>query len=481
MWFLVIAAIFCLYVYLWLRMYPGNLPVYPGRLPLLGNISLFWGSTIEIWEKIKKVSIFSNENGDVVIFYLGIIPIYVVSDPDDCSKVMSSSLHRPGFMKKFTRRLLGNGLLVGPVSVWKEHRKLINPTFNQQVLDSFIVIFNSQSRRLVERWKSYAGMGPFDHQLCLEKNTLETVCLTTAGIDITDQNEFNEECLMAYRTVLSSLMDRGKNPLLYINCIYNMSNLKKDEDRNIKITHDLTNLVLKRKREGYKEINNNNSDSMFKPFLHRLLELTSRLSEQDIREEMNNIILTGFETSSGVLLFCLLLIGTYPDVQEKCLQEINEVLGELDRDVTKEDLSQLKYLEAVLKETMRLCPVVPMTGRIITEDMQLKNAVLRKGHLCVVSLYGVLNHPMWGKDVNEFSPERWLDPTRLPQNPNTYGVFGYGRRNCIGKVYAMMTMKVTLVHILRAYRVNGQYHQMRIKNQGINKPADGHHISINHR
>ncbi|XP_047512614.1 cytochrome P450 4V2-like isoform X1 [Pieris napi] len=480
MWILFIAALCCLYLYTWVHFYPGKFPVYPGGIPFLGNVSiLFSGDTEKVWETIKKIFKFSFENGDIVLIYFGPIPFYIITDPDDCNTVLTSSMHRSGIAKKLAKTFVGNGLLFSPVSVWKEHRKLINPTFNQQVLDGFMEIFNLQSRRLVQEWKENAGKDPFDQHLCLEKNAMETICFTTAGVDLYDQNEFNNKCLMAFGDIMNLLAKRAMNPLLYFDCLYNISDMKKEELQHVKITHELTNTVLKRKIESQDKEQDGKSNTKFKPFLERLLESSDKLSTQDLKDETNSMILAGFETTSAILSYCLVLLGTYTNVQEKCYQEINEVFGDSNRDVTKDDLPRLKYIEMVLKETMRLCPGVPYSTRVITEDVQLKNAVLRKGHLCFVALYGAMHHPTWGPDVEEFIPERWLDTSGL--NPNAFGAFGYGRRNCVGKVYAMMTMKVTMVHILRAYRVSGDYHRMRIRNLGINKPVDGHQITLLNR
>ncbi|CAK1541092.1 unnamed protein product [Leptosia nina] len=453
MWYLVVAAVCILYVYWSFRMYPGNMPVYPGKLPLLGNLSLFLGDAV------------------------------VITDPDDCNQVLSSYFERPGFANKFLRPFLGDGLLVGPGSIWKDRRKLISPSFNQQVIDSFLDIFNKQSRRLVKSWEEYVGDENFDHHDYLEKTALETVCLTMAGVDITQQREYNNRCLTAFRTLVDRVIERAKNPFYYTELIYSMSALKKTEDSNVAISHQLTDQVLQRKREEYntdQKIIDPKSESKFKPFLHRLLDFSNTsLSDKDIKDEMNNIIFAGSQSSSAVVAYTLLLLGTYPEIQQKCRKQILDVFGDSDRDVSKADLTQLKYLDAVLKETMRLCPVAPFTGRIITEDTKLKNAVLRKGLVCGVMLYGVLNNPeLWGSDVNEFVPERWLEPNRLPENPRAMGSFGYGKRNCIGKIYAIMTMKVSIVHILRRYRVTGNYHNMKLKNQVINKPARGHEIRI---
>ncbi|XP_047512604.1 cytochrome P450 4C1-like [Pieris napi] len=259
MWILFFVALCCLYLYTRVRLYPGKFPIYPGGIPLLGNVSLFSGDTEKAWENIKKIVKFSFDNGDIVLIYFGPIPFYIITDPDDCNTVLTSCMHRAGIAKKFAKTFVGNGLIFGPVSVWKEHRKLINPTFNQQVLDGFIETFNSQSRRLVLELQEYAGKDSFNQHVCLEKNALETVCLTTAGVDLTDQNEFNKKCVMAFRGVLDTIAKRGMKPLLHFDCFYNISNMKKEELHHVKITHELTNIVLRRKLERQDKEQNDKS------------------------------------------------------------------------------------------------------------------------------------------------------------------------------------------------------------------------------
>ncbi|VVC98990.1 unnamed protein product [Leptidea sinapis] len=173
-------------------------------------------------------------------------------------------------------------------------------------------------------------------------------------------------------------------------------------------------------------------DSLYKPFIYHLLENENKkLSLEDIRDEIKVMIMTGYETSNTVILFVLLLVGTYPHVQQKIFEELEEVFEDSDRDVTKADLTKLVYIDAVLKETSRYCPAVPVIGRVLHEDVQLKNSVLKKGNVGIIMLYAAMRHPMWGPDADQWIPERWLDPQRIPANPHAFAAFSYGKRNCI--------------------------------------------------
>lgn len=96
------------------------------------------------------------------------------------------------------------------------------------------------------------------------------------------------------------------------------------------------------------------------------------LSNADIREEVDTFMFEGHDTTTSAICFTLHLISRHPTIQKKVVEEINEVLPKDDeRSVTLRDLNELKYLECVIKESLRLYPPVPIIGRYITEDVEI--------------------------------------------------------------------------------------------------------------
>ncbi|KAK8779768.1 hypothetical protein V5799_018891, partial [Amblyomma americanum] len=80
----------------------------------------------------------------------------------------------------------------------------------------------------------------------------------------------------------------------------------------------------------------------------------------------------GFETTAAAIAYTLFLLGNHPEVQAKVLEEIDSIFGDdQERDVTIEDMKQLKYMECVFKESMRLYPPVPLIARNVDEDMKV--------------------------------------------------------------------------------------------------------------
>lgn len=97
------------------------------------------------------------------------------------------------------------------------------------------------------------------------------------------------------------------------------------------------------------------------------------IDEKGIRDEVDTFTFEGHDTTSVCLMFTLLLLAHNPDAQEKILEEMKE-LWQQNRDskeLSVNDLNNLKYLDRVIKESLRLYPPVPYIGRYLSEDLYL--------------------------------------------------------------------------------------------------------------
>ncbi|XP_045780389.1 cytochrome P450 4C1-like isoform X2 [Maniola jurtina] len=450
---LVVASLLC---WIWYtRRKPGEPPMYPGSWPFIGHAHLFIGGPLTL------------------------------THPDDIYTLSNTCFEKDQFSYEFTKELLGDGLLFSPVSTWKRHRKLISPTFNQHILDGFLSVFNSQGRRLVSQLALEVDKGAFDHSPYVRQNFMETICLTALDDSISEEEALNY--VKSFETYMNCNISRFHRLWLYPDFLYKFSSIKKKQDECVKVLNRVCDSVLQKKRAQRRqnksfETNKDQNGPKLKVFMDLLMDLDEGvLTDREIRDEMNTIIMAGHDTSANVTVFALLLIGSYPQVQEKIYEELHEVFGGTYRDVEKQDLSKLVYLEAVLKETMRYYVMAPFVGRYIDQDVKLKNYTLKAGHNCMLILYGIHRNGIWGADVEEFRPERWLDPARLPRNPNAFVGFSLGKRNCIGKTYAMMSMKSLLSHVLRRYRLRADHTKAVIKLDVLLKPVSGHFVSIEDR
>ncbi|KAJ8715359.1 hypothetical protein PYW07_009841 [Mythimna separata] len=487
MFAVVLLCIACFAYWCWCRQRAKTAepPPLPGAWPLVGHLPLFFGDGYKLWNRINNMVDQVCDVGGIAKINLGPVTAYIITDPDDCNTIATTCMEKDP-VYEFTKPWFGESLIASRYEVWKNDYKLLTPAFSQIILNTFMDVFNSESRKLVKELEKHAGKGPFDLFTYLRHNALNILCLTALGVGFTDSN-LASDYLHAVKSTFDTLVERVLKIWWHSPYTFAWSKLKKEQDGYLKILHKMSDAVLqKRKSEMFgntcvkKTIT---TGTKFKPFVDILLELSvenGAFNDEQIRAQVDLMLVAGQESTPNALLFTMALLGSHPDVQERVFSEIQEVLGE-DRDVEKMDLSRLQYLEAVVKESLRLFPIAPLIGRKLERDVKLKNYTLSPSQHCILLIYGLHKHPIWGPDRHEFKPERWLEPSKVPFNL-VYGPFGLGRRQCIGKTYAMMSMKTTLAYVIRSYRIKADYTKMRLKYVVTLNPDNAeYYISIEKR
>lgn len=109
-------------------------------------------------------------------------------------------------------------------------------------------------------------------------------------------------------------------------------------------------------------------------YLTQIYQIRDTMSYQDIKNEIIALSYAGFDTVGISLSAVLLCLGMHPEVQDKVIDELNEIFfDDNDEEVDEEKMRKMIYLEMVVKEAMRLLPVNSLYGRMTTEDIQLSN------------------------------------------------------------------------------------------------------------
>ncbi|XP_068914670.1 cytochrome P450 4C1-like [Tenebrio molitor] len=257
-------------------------------------------------------------------FWLGPKLFVVVTQPRDIEIVLNQCPEKPQHYKYFCD-IFGNGLITLPVNQWKKHRKLIGPTFNQQILNSFVSTFGHYSNILVEKLKGTVGKGCVDLYPIFSQCTLDIVCDTTMGTKV-------------------NAMDEGSQYMLWIS-----------------------------RREKVQLSVNNEGVPQGKIFLDYLLKLTDqdgKWSDEETIEESRTIIVAGSDATAQTLCYVLMMLAMHQDIQNKVYDEIISILKD-DRSPTLADLQEMTYLERFIKESLRLFPAASVIGRFVTNDVAL--------------------------------------------------------------------------------------------------------------
>nr|XP_037876478.1 uncharacterized protein LOC101744633 [Bombyx mori] len=467
---------------LFYRHYKDSPPFHKGLLPIIGHSYLFMGDTTSIWRNLKNLAQDCTDKGGVLQIIMGFKRHYIITDPKDALTVANACLQKH-FVYSFGSRWLGNGLITGSGEIWKRHRKLLSPSNSPQILNTYLGIFNENSRQLVTDLAPMVGEGLKDLSFHIRKMAMNTIFRTAFGVYTNEDENFTKAYMSAVDEILTIITKRFTRVWLQIDFIYNLTSIKKREDELIRIVNEMSNKIIARKRSELASgvAAANETDNKYQGLLDLMLKLAKEdaLTDQEIREEVDTAIMAGFDTSSWILVYVLVNLGSFPEVQDRAYNEIMDVFGDSDRDLEKEDLSKLVYTEAVLKETMRLYTMGPVSLRHIEEDVKLKNFTLKAGTDCSISLFGINRHTVWGEDVNEFKPERWLDPQKIPDN--AFAAFSIGKRSCTGRAYALTLMKINLAHLLRKYKISGDVSKLDFKFNFIIKPISGSEIGLEYR
>jgi cytochrome P450 family 110 len=158
---------------------------------------------------------------------------------------------------------------------------------------------------------------------------------------------------------------------------------------------------------------------------------------------MLTLLLAGHETTATSLAWVFHRVLGRPDVLEKLRAERARVTG--GRSVEPEQVGALEYLDAVIKETARLNPVVPEIGRRLKAPMRIGGHELPAGVVAGPCIYLAHRRPDVWADPERFQPERFVGAR---PSPYAFFPFGGGVRRCLGAAFASYEMKVVLAEVL---------------------------------
>ncbi|XP_046753147.1 uncharacterized protein LOC124416262 [Diprion similis] len=180
------------------------------------------------------------------------------------------------------------------------------------------------------------------------------------------------------------------------------------------------------------------------------------LSDSIIAAQAFVFFIAGFETSSTTISHALMELAQNHDMQDRLRREIVESLKASNGDITYDGVKQLKYLDMVFKETLRLRPPVPLHMRMAVTDYTFRdiNVTIPKGQQVWIPIWDIQLNPEYYPKPEVFDPERFTDEMVKARHPMTYTPFGDGPRNCIGARFGTYQTKLGLIKILSNFKVD---------------------------
>jgi cytochrome P450 len=279
-------------------------------------------------------------------------------------------------------------------------------------------------------------------------------------------NYFNQMLVDSFEIVFGLLRSRTKRVINYVNYLTQMTDAWGYKDGGIEVSN------LDQRRAEFRELSKNRFEPEFEPSarngFQKIIDenyanpnpsassivqflIKERSDKKYTPDEVGETLHGGvYSVGSAIvsILHCLAQNRTYLHRLEK---ELREKLGS-GRDYSHEQLKSISFLEAVLRESIRLLPPVSFYSRKALTDCVLNGVDVPKDSAILVSTWQSHHDDKFWKDPFVFNPDRWLQtPDFLEQN--TYGSdnfcpFGRGLRQCMGYPYGLLNMKVVVVEFV---------------------------------
>lgn len=377
--------------------------------------------------------------GDVVALRFGLTRIYALFDPHAIEELLV------GHQKKLIRDkmstelafMLGEGMLTSEGEPWRRQRKMAAPSFTRKHISSYADAMVGAAHRELDTW--HEG-GRRDVHADMMRMTLDIVAETLFG----GVGGGSERKVGAALEVAMTEFDRRANTWRRViprgwptPAFRRIQAVVKDVDE---VLHGA---IAARRADGTP------GDDL----LWRLLEARDEdgrpLDDRGLRDAVATLFLAGHETTALTLAYALWLLAREPYVQEQLFAEVDAVLG--DRPARVEDLPELRWVDAIVRESMRLYPPAWAIGRETLEDVAVGDYVFEKGSQVLIPQWIVHRDPRWFPDPLGFVPERWFQERTKKLPKFAYFPFGGGPRTCIGNHFAQMEAVLALASIAQRY------------------------------
>ncbi|XP_053671549.1 uncharacterized protein LOC128721779 [Anopheles nili] len=456
------------------------------KIPTVEPMRPFFGNGLEFAQKnsyeiFKSLTRAYKDNKRIFKLSFGPYPVICPTHPDLIQKIMTeqASMDKP-FVYDFMR--VKHGLLTADYDEWRVHRKALNPTFNTRILNSFIPIFTDCVSKMIANMEKHVDdEKPINMLEFTSPCTLEMICRTSLGGTVLER-EGKQEFIEGLEIILHNVGLRMFNANLYPDIVYRNTRFYQAEMAARKICYAFTDKVIHEKRTEFEKKlrrtvdGNNNSaigdengfvafdeeeDDMLsykKPqiFVDQLLTIPNDgkpFTHEEITDHIYTMIAAGNETSATQAAHACLLLAMHPEAQDRAAAEVRELLAD-DVEYTHDILKQMVYLERIIKESQRLCPVAAVYGRKTIGPIQLDEFHIPTGYVLLLNVFALHRQKeFWGPNAENFDPDHFLPERVKERHPYAYLPFSGGPRGCIGSRYAMMSMKVILSQILKNYRL----------------------------
>jgi cytochrome P450 len=418
------------------------LPVYKGE-PIFGIFREFRHDALAFLKQSWHT------HGDHFVTKLGPLPFHVISNPQLAQEILTTRKHVLRRSQSFEggtplTYILGLSLITIDGESWLIKRRMMQPVFHRANILAMGDKIQAAGENMLRRWSQL----PVDKPVDLTKE------MKLVTLDIINRTMFSTNVLQEVDQVggvvdfaLDFISNRIGNPLALPARWKFIPSHKKFWDQRLKLDEYLFRMIRERRLALAKGERQNDLLEML--IEAQDAETGERMNDQQVRDEVSGIYGAGHETTALALTWAWHALDKYPEVLAKLRTEV-DALGHT---VQASDLPNLPYTLAVLEETMRLYPPVPMTVRVAFERTEIGGRPISKGDLVSIVIRNIHRHPDYWIDPLEFRSERFLPENKVSLNRNAYMPFLSGPHMCIGNHFALIEGQLLLAMMVQKYNL----------------------------
>lgn len=385
--------------------------------------------------------------GNVVQFPLPILPVYLVTHPDDVDRVMRVNAKNYGkrtIQYENLALVTGDGLLAADTNSWKRQRKLIQPAFHHEAVMRVGPDTVAVTNRMLEKWEKLAPNSIIDIDDDMMHSALEIVGKSLFGTDLSGDVEKTAQATI---DALDIIVARARTPITFPKWIPTRNNRKLA--KSLKQLDSAVQRIL----DERKKISGIAGVDRQVDMLDLLLATQDEeggLDSKELRDQIVTFIVAGHETVASSLTWTWWLLGDNQEVQKLLQKEVDEVLN--GKEPTVKDIEKLPYTRAIVDEALRIYPPGWVVSRRSLDSDVLGGFEIPEKSVVIISPWATHRHPDSWADAEKFDPQRFMPNAPTPPK-GTYLPFGIGPRMCIGKDFAILESMIMIARIAQHWTI----------------------------
>lgn len=399
------------------------------------------------------------QNSRTGTIHIHVLANTITSNPQNVEHILKTNFNNYPKGKPFSAilgDLLGRGIFNADGDSWKFQRKMASLELGSVAIRSYAMelVTEEIKTRLIPIIATNIENNEtcLDLQDILRRFSFDNICKFSFGLDpcclVPSLPVSNLANAFDLASKLSAERAMTASPLIWkMKRFFNVGSEKKLRE-SIKVVNDLTNEMIKQRREiGFDSRND---------LLSRFMGSLNVNDDEYLRDIVVSFLLAGRDTIASALTGFFILLSKNPNVEAKIRVELDRVMDPVHECATFEQTREMHYVTAAIYESMRLFPPIQFDSKYAIEDDVLPDGTLvRKGSRVTYHPYAMGRmEKIWGPDCLEFKPERWLkDGVFVPKCPFKYPVFQAGLRVCLGKELAIVEMKSVVAALVRRFDV----------------------------